>query len=97
MQFRTKVTHDHTFLLPPRVDEWIPAGHMARIVNEAVDWMDLTTLESAFHKTGEGAHGLPGNLSDHVLTELPPRGVPRTTLIGRLLYRGNMPYHCERQ
>lgn len=55
MRFRTNLPHDHTFLLPPRVDEWIPAGHMARIVNEAVDWMDLTALESAFHKTGAGA------------------------------------------
>jgi transposase len=42
-------------LLPPRVDEWIPAGHVARVVNEAVDLMDLSDLEATFHTTGAGA------------------------------------------
>lgn len=36
MQFRASLSRHHEFLLLPRVDEWIPAGHMARIISEAV-------------------------------------------------------------
>lgn len=55
MQFRASLSRHHEFLLPPRVDEWIPAGHMARIISEAVDLMDLTPVEETFHATGAGA------------------------------------------
>ena len=55
MQFRASLPRDHEFLLPPRVDEWVPAGHMARIINEAVDLMELSDVETTFHATGAGA------------------------------------------
>ena len=55
MQFRASLPRDHEFLLPPRVDEWVPAGHMARIINEAVDLMELSDVEATFHATGAGA------------------------------------------
>lgn len=55
MKFRTSLSRGHEFLLPPRVDEWIPAGHMARVANEAVDLMDLSDLEATFHTAGAGA------------------------------------------
>jgi len=59
MQFRAHVSPDHEFLLPPRIDEWIPKGHMARVIDEAIDLMDLAAEESAFHTTGAGAPAYP--------------------------------------
>jgi hypothetical protein len=32
------------FLLPPSVDEWLPADHFARFVIASVDAMDLTAF-----------------------------------------------------
>ncbi len=55
MPFRTGLPRDPAFLLPPRVDEWIPPGHLAWVIDEAVDGMDLTAVENTFHKTGAGA------------------------------------------
>ena len=55
MQFRAHRSRDQEFLLPPRVDEWIPRGHMARIIDEAVDLLDLSAVEDIVHVTGAGA------------------------------------------
>ncbi len=41
MKFRTTVSGDQPLLLPPRPDEWLPAGHLARVVAEAVETLDL--------------------------------------------------------
>ena len=59
MQFRGGLPRNHVFLLPPQVDEWLPAGHMARIVDEAVELMDLSQAEATFHQTGAGAPAYP--------------------------------------
>jgi hypothetical protein len=32
---------DQVFLLPPRVDDWLPADHFARFVIAIVEGMDL--------------------------------------------------------
>ena len=68
MQFRTQISLNHEFLLPPRIDEWIPQGHMARVIDEAIDLMDLTAEESAFHTTGAGAPAYPPKLLLKLLT-----------------------------
>ena len=47
MQFRAHRSRDQEFLLPPSVDEWITRGHMAPIIDEAV--------EAAVHVSGAGA------------------------------------------
>jgi len=59
MQFRTGLSPDHEFLLPPRINEWLPRGHIARIIDEAIDLLDLSAVESTFHRKGAGAPAYP--------------------------------------
>ncbi|MFT5530649.1 MAG: hypothetical protein ACI91O_000662 [Candidatus Poriferisodalaceae bacterium] len=45
--FRSYDQHQ-SFLLPPLLDDWLPAGHTARFVSEAVDDMlDLSAVYSS--------------------------------------------------
>lgn len=39
---------DQTFLLPPSVREWVPAGDLAHFINDVVDALDLTAIESVY-------------------------------------------------
>ena len=48
-----------TLLLPPSVDEWLPAGHLAYFIGDTVDSLDL----SAFHARYAG--GGPRNQPFH--------------------------------
>ena len=68
MKFRDPLSPHHEFLLPPRVDEWIPPGHMARIIDEAVDWLNLSAVESTYHSTGAGAPAYSPQLLLKLLT-----------------------------
>lgn len=68
MKFRKPLSLHHEFLLPPRVDEWIPPGHMARIIDEAVDRLDLSAVESRYHAAGAGAPAYPPQLLLKLLT-----------------------------
>ena len=62
MRFRTGWDPDQPLLLPPRPDEWLSPGHLARVVSEAVDAWDLSTAEAAFHSRGPGASAYPPKL-----------------------------------
>ena len=42
------------FLLPPSLDEWLPADHFARFVIAAVEAMDLTAFYAAYRADGHG-------------------------------------------
>lgn len=55
MPFRAGLSRDHVFLLPPQVDDWIPAGHVARVIDEAVELLDFSAIEGRFHHRGAGA------------------------------------------
>ncbi len=50
---------DQSYLLPPSLEEWLPEGHLAYFVSEAVDTLDL----SAFHARYAG--GGPRNQPFH--------------------------------
>ncbi len=52
-------TPGQTLLLPPSVDEWLPAGHLAYFISDTVDALDL----SAFHARYAG--GGPRNQPFH--------------------------------
>ena len=39
--FPTPNNRKTDFLMPPSVDEWLPARHLARFVVEVVDGLDL--------------------------------------------------------
>src|SRR3954464_12054076 len=49
---------DQVFLLPPSVDEWLPADHFARFVIAIVEEMDLAAFYAAYRADG---HGLPAH------------------------------------
>jgi len=44
------------YLLPPSVDEWLPAGHLARFVVEVVERLDLSELTAQYAGRGSKAH-----------------------------------------
>ena len=39
---------DQTLLLPPSIEEWLPAGHVARFVREVVSELDLRAIEDTY-------------------------------------------------
>ncbi|MDA8198370.1 MAG: IS5/IS1182 family transposase, partial [Thermaerobacter sp.] len=46
---------DQDWLLPPRMDEWIPPGHLARVVDAVVTRLDLRAVRARYHQAGAGA------------------------------------------
>ncbi|MCL4286173.1 MAG: IS1182 family transposase [Thermoleophilia bacterium] len=47
-------SREQAFLLPPDVRDWLPADHLAWIVIEAVDQLDLVSFESSYSSDGTG-------------------------------------------
>ena len=45
---------EQTFLMPPSLREWLPAGHLAWFVIDAVEEMDLATFYGAYRADGHG-------------------------------------------
>src|SRR4051794_14482078 len=45
---------DQVLLLPPSLREWLPAGHLAWFVIEAVERLDLTSFYVAYRLDGQG-------------------------------------------
>lgn len=39
---------EQTLLLPPSIEEWLPAGHLARFVREVVTELDLSAIEDRY-------------------------------------------------
>ena len=46
------IDRDIDFLLPPSVQEWLPAGHLARYIAEVVEGLDLSNLVGAYSGRG---------------------------------------------
>lgn len=46
-----------TLLLPPSVSEWLPEGHLAHFINDAVDALDLSALHARY--AGDGRRNAP--------------------------------------
>jgi hypothetical protein len=46
---------DQVLLLPPSLREWLPAGHLAWFVIDAVDRLDLTEFMAPIDWTGRAA------------------------------------------
>ena len=47
---------DTAFLLPPAVDEWLPAGHLACFVVEIVEQLNLAALTREYRGTASAAY-----------------------------------------
>ena len=45
---------DQAFLLPPSVEEWLPADHFARFVIAVVEEMDLSAFYAVYRADGHG-------------------------------------------
>lgn len=45
---------EQDFLLPPSVRDWLPAGHLAWFVLDAVDELDLSAFYGAYRADGQG-------------------------------------------
>ena len=50
------VDRDTAYLLPPSVDEWLPADHLARFVVEVIEQLDLGALTRQYAGRGSAAH-----------------------------------------
>ena len=44
------------FLMPPSVDEWLPASHLARFIVEVVDGLDLRAMSQSYRGTGSASY-----------------------------------------
>jgi len=44
------------YLLPPSVDEWLPANHLARFILEVIEQLDLSRLTQGYARRGSKAH-----------------------------------------
>lgn len=51
-----QVDRETGFLLPPSVDEWLPARHLARFVVEVVDQLDLSLLVKSYRGSGSASY-----------------------------------------
>ena len=50
------VDRDTAYLLPPSVNEWLPADHLARFVVEVIEQLDLSALTRQYGGRGSAAH-----------------------------------------
>jgi len=44
------------YLLPPSVEDFIPESHLARVVNEAVDTLDVSSIEAKYSEMGQKSY-----------------------------------------
>lgn len=47
---------EQLFLLPPSVEDFIPVGHLARIVNDVVETIDVTEIEGKYSYLGQKSY-----------------------------------------
>ena len=50
------VDRDTAYLLPPSVQDWLPENHLARLVVEIVEQMNLVRLTTAYRGRGSDAY-----------------------------------------
>lgn len=50
------LTTDQLFLLPPSVEDFVPLGHLARVINEVVDSIDTSSIESKYSLMGQKSY-----------------------------------------
>jgi transposase len=50
------INSDQLFLLPPSVEDFIPANHLARIIKEVVETIDVNSIESRYSHMGQKSY-----------------------------------------
>ena len=51
-----KYDQNQQFLLPLRLDSFVPEDHIARIINDIIDAVDITAIESTYSENGSPAY-----------------------------------------
>ncbi len=72
-------------LLPPSLDEWLPENHLARLISEAVDQMDLSELIKAYRENGQGSAAYHPAMMTKILLYAYCTGMPSSRKIARAL------------
>ncbi len=50
------IQNDQIFLLPPTIGDFIPEGHLGRVINEIVDTFDTTEIEKRYSYQGQKSY-----------------------------------------
>jgi transposase len=50
------VKNEQLFLLPPSVEDFIPADHLARVINDVVETIDISVIESRYSFLGQKSY-----------------------------------------
>jgi len=50
------INNDQLFLLPPSVEDFIPANHLARVIKEVVETIDVCNIESRYSYLGQKSY-----------------------------------------
>ncbi|MEK6780769.1 MAG: IS1182 family transposase [Bacteroidota bacterium] len=78
MQSKFKsIQNDQLFLLPPNIEDFIPEGHLARVISEIVDTFDTRDIEGQYSYQGQKSY------HPKILIKLWVYGYATGTLSGR--------------
>jgi hypothetical protein len=72
---------DQSFLMPPDVRDWLPEGHLAWFVLDAVAGMDLSAFYAAYRAEGVGRRAALGELFGQVLGLCAQAGLVRPGVV----------------
>jgi transposase len=61
------VDREQLLLMPPSLADWLPEGHLAWFVRDAVDEFDLTAFEAVYRRDGRGGAAYPPSMMLAVL------------------------------
>lgn len=50
------ISSEQLFLLPPSVEDFIPPGHLARVINDVVDTIDVSEIASKYSYLGQKSY-----------------------------------------
>lgn len=56
MQKFKPVNNEQLFLLPPGIEDFIPSDHLARVINELVETIDVIEIESKYGYLGQKSY-----------------------------------------
>ena len=73
------------FLMPQSLDEWLPQNHLARLISEAVDQMDLSGLFRAYRANGQGSAAYHPAMMTKILLYAYCMGMPSSRKIAKAL------------
>ncbi len=50
------INNEQLFLLPPSIEDFVPAGHLARVVSEIVETIDVSIIEKKYSALGQKSY-----------------------------------------